>query len=123
MELEYISLSQAQEMIELLACQFDIPIPKVKIHRTIKNKGYAHYRNNTITISLWTDRFKHIDTLLHEFSHLLSYKRHGKNGIGHGELFRTTLLEVVKIWYKDINLYEWSKEYRSINKWYDKKYR
>ena len=117
---DYISLTDAKNILDMLSQEFKVKPCSVKYHRNIKNRGYACYVSRKIVISMYTDNWIHEDILLHEFSHILSYDRYGSKGIGHKEYFRLTLMDVVTAWYKDVNRYNWSHEYVSIKKWYSK---
>ena len=120
--MDYISITNAKEILDILSINFGINPIKVKIHRAIKNRAYACYNKNLICISLWSDTVTHENVLLHEFAHILAFKRYGEKGMGHGEYFRMCLVEVVRVWYNDIDCYQWNKEYISIKKWYNRRY-
>lgn len=125
--MEYISITNAKEMIDILSNHFGIKSPVVKQHNKISNGGYALPIKNVIVISLWSSYWKHEDTLLHEFAHILCHNKYGriKHGVKriiHGQEFRDCLLSVIMVWYNDIEKYQWNKEYKSIKKWYNRRY-
>lgn len=119
--MDYISITNAKEILNILSNHFGINPITVKSHRSIANRAYAVYNRNKIVISLWST-MKQENVLIHEFAHLLSFNRYGDKGIGHNEYFRICLVAVIKAWYNDIDQYQWNCEYKSIKKWYNKRY-
>jgi hypothetical protein len=125
--MEYISITDAKNIIDILSNHFGIESPVIRQHCKTLNQGYALPVKNEIVISLWSNSWKLENTLLHEFSHILCYHKHGriKHGLKkiiHGQEFRLCLIEVIKAWYNDIDKYQWNKEYKAIKKWYNKRY-
>jgi SprT protein len=58
--------------------------------------GIAYYRTGTIGLSavvLITVQAA-LDTLIHEYAHLMAYERHGRRGADHGAAWRTAMLEL-----------------------------
>ncbi|HLO97958.1 MAG TPA: SprT-like domain-containing protein [Fimbriimonas sp.] len=58
--------------------------------------GMAHYQSRLITLSVHVlkDTEQLRSTLLHEYAHLLAYDRHGRKGMGHGELWKRAMLDL-----------------------------
>lgn len=118
---------EMQEMVGILADATGYE-KSIKIIRSRMRHASARPRTSTIWIGVtkfWTDE----EMILHEFSHLLDYKRNdeklrrsgnglnGRNIDWHGEPFRKVLLEVVTLWFKDPTRYTWSHEYKRIVTW------
>lgn len=70
--------------------------PKIIWKKMSISAGKAYFERGTISLStvLITDRLRMQDTLVHEFAHLLSYARHGKKGVGHGEPWRQAMKDL-----------------------------
>lgn len=125
-----------EEMLEILSAYFGIKKPELQWSA---RRGYSsayRYQNRIVMADKSNKRGLIGDVLLHEFSHILTYCRYeestpkGQRYIGesnrrvirpHGPEFMNTLLEVVGIWYGEVERYSWKHEYSSIAKWYAKR--
>lgn len=142
--------AMCEEILEILSSQFGIEKPKLIWVTTPTRGASASYYTNSITSGetrRWSTKF-HADVMLHEFAHILNYKRniepvpyndryvfpqresfneygnpkYGRDKVRpHGIEYMNILLEVAKVWYGDESKYPWAKEYRSIVKWYLKR--
>jgi hypothetical protein len=77
---------------------------------------------NEITVSL-VDASTNEQIAIHEIAHLITFLRHGfiyknKKRISHGKEFMATLLELINLWYKDTDRYNWYLEYPCLQGWY-----
>lgn len=58
--------------------------------------GMAYYKLNVIGLSsiVLTTEEAVIDTLIHEYAHLLAYERYGRRGANHGPAWQAAMLEL-----------------------------
>lgn len=103
-------LLSAWEGAGRIAAHFGVSCPNVNT-RASGTGGHYKWTKQEIYIgqrTVWPMEA----TLVHEMAHHISYtKYHAK---GHGETFQRVLLEVIRAWYKDDNLYPWNLEYPAI---------
>jgi hypothetical protein len=140
--------AMCEEMLEILSSYFGIEKPRLNWLPKSK-RAYAFYYDNKIDIGgvFRPNLLNPVDTVLHEFAHILTfrryieptpikerykfpenkYNRYGNPAYGrdvvkpHGKEFIRTLVEVIEVWYGDVDKYEWTKEYKAIQKWYAKR--
>lgn len=80
---------------------------------------------NTIKIGTGSRSWSIKDAIVHEMAHALVKKEqlntrpHGQGP--HGDIFRETLLRIVKFCYQDVSDYGWEFEYVGIRKWATRK--
>lgn len=104
--------ADAEELIEILSAHFEVPVPTLRwSQRSVR--GYAYYTRWLIAAGplVWRGT---TNCLLHEFAHLLAYRRYGKDGEGHKRRFIETLIEVVEAWHGDVTKYGWGTEYITV---------
>lgn len=58
--------------------------------------GMAYYRRQAIGLgaAVLTTPDRLVDTLVHEYAHLLAFARHGRAGAGHGEPWRRAMIDL-----------------------------
>ena len=58
--------------------------------------GMAYYKLNLIGLSsiVLTTESMVVDTLIHEYAHLLAYERHGRRGANHGPAWQAAMTEL-----------------------------
>jgi hypothetical protein len=102
-----------EEVIVLLAEEFKIPRPRIRWHgRTLR--GRACWTTNTIYLG--PNCWRGMDSVLHEFAHILHYRTTGERGC-HREGFVYALKKTAHAWYGDHTKYSWQTEYRSLRKY------
>lgn len=121
---------QARETVELLSSVFNITAPELRWSER-DARGHANYVFNTITIGPKISEWKSMeDTVLHEFTHILTYHRTPKilksrikfRVWQHGKMFQENLIEVILSWYGDISRYDFKgSEYVSVSRGVHKK--
>lgn len=105
-----LSMKETSELLELLNSVYSIT---THLRFNIRANGFARYGTYEIILPKANNKIKEY-VILHEFSHLLSYKKYGIVGEGHRKLFYDTLKEIALLYYGDINKYPWICEYKSI---------
>ena len=70
--------------------------PKVVWKNYRVSAGMAFYRIGVIALSrlVLDDEPKMIDTLKHEYAHLMAYAKHGRKGVGHGAPWEEAMVEL-----------------------------
>lgn len=70
--------------------------PTIEWRRMPVTAGLAIYVKGTIALStiLMIDSDRLRTTLLHEYAHLLAFRRHGRKGAGHGPGWRRAMLDL-----------------------------
>lgn len=103
---------EATEAITLLAKEFRIQRPRLFWTRKA-SRGRARYRKYVITSgpNCWRGTEQ---SLIHEFAHMLTYKRYGAHVAQHGEEFRYCLWHVVIAWFGNPSRYAWDNEYKRV---------
>ena len=105
---------EAQEALVFLAQKFKIPLPELRWYKRAR-RGWAYVLSNMLITgpNCWRGV---TDSLLHEFSHILNFKRQGKRRAPppHDYRFFETLIDVTTAWYGNPIKYNWITEYRTI---------
>jgi len=110
--------TEALELLAILAVHFNVPMPNLAW--SIDGvRGHAKLEQWTIFAGArsWIGT---TNLLLHEFAHLLNFKRNGygrtRSGARrpHGPLFIETLYEVAEAWHGDAAKYGWGLEYKTV---------
>ena len=74
---------------------------KLEFENCKSSLGRCHYHDRKITLSEWyveLNEEKDVeDTILHEIAHALSWVRYGREGKGHGRLWKKVCVESVAI--------------------------
>lgn len=77
--------------IRELSVKHNVTMPVIDYNNRKKSLGRAFYTQNKIEISLYNARINQYcdiyNTILHEFAHLLAFRKFGISGTGHCELF------------------------------------
>ncbi len=121
MKRNLITQKKVIEITELLSDYFEIAKPRIYFHSRRQygsagiKRGQAHIRlPSCLTFE---------DEVIHEFTHVLQFDRLSIDRTSdlrspHGQTFKDCLLKVVEVWYSKIEDYCWSREYKTIQKWY-----
>lgn len=76
----------------------NVRLPTVVYDLQGRTAGWAHYSENKIRMNialLYSDTEEMIEqTLPHEFAHIASYNFYGREGTGHGKLWKRTMREL-----------------------------
>jgi SprT protein len=78
----------AENLLEKLCAAFPLGYsPTLDWRRLRVTAGVAYYKEGRIALSeILLDGEERLRvTLIHEYAHLLAFKRHGRRGVGHGE--------------------------------------
>lgn len=109
-----MTCADAQEAIKLLSAEFRIIPPYLSWSNRAK-RGWAFTwgkHGNRIAVGPRCWRGPEA-TLLHEFAHILAWRRTGSHikSPGHNEFFWRMLEKVVLAWYGNFDAYPWDTEY------------
>ena len=100
-------------MLSLLSAEFGIPVPRLIWSERVRN-GRASWKDNAIQCGHLAWRGP-VNSMLHEFAHILHFRRHGKPGNRHhGAQFVQALWDTAQAWLGDATKYDWSTEYVSV---------
>lgn len=109
---------QAVSVLETLKNRFGVPYT-LCWHGKTKN---SFARPTLGEIHVGPQMWRGVDTLLHEYTHLLAPPvMAGKRGSHHGKHYRDKLWEVVSFWYNDASKYKWETEYTGVKAYGHKK--
>lgn len=112
--------NKAREALTLLARIFKVPVPSL-LWSTRTRRGHTFCISNEIRVGPHCVT----DTLLHEFAHILNFRRLGCRVLrnaggrraGHDWRFVDALVDTAAAWYGDPARYGWSREYKSVYAW------
>lgn len=74
-------------------------LPKIEWNSRLRTTaGYAKYKEHKVELNPHVfnriSKEEQINTVIHEMAHLISYSKYGRNGDGHGRLWRFTMLQM-----------------------------
>lgn len=87
----------AETHLDRLCEQFPLGYRPVIVWKRLRvSAGLAYYRAGRIALSsvVLTTEEAVLETLTHEFAHLLAVVRHGQKGAGHGEPWKQAMLDL-----------------------------
>lgn len=88
---------------------FRVPVPSVRV----RQRRAGHYRAAHMRITVPPNSSR--DSLVHEFAHHLNHVLY--KGQGHGPSFRVALVQAATVAYGRAEIYNWSREYVTIQSW------
>jgi len=90
-------IALAQRELDRLCAEFPMGYrPSLEWRPFRTTAGMAYYRRKAIGLgaSVLTTPERLIDTLIHEYAHLLAYARHGQAGRGHGAGWQRAMIDL-----------------------------
>lgn len=107
-----LTKQEAEDMLDILSSYFAIPRPKLIWRENVRN-GRASWKDNAIMCGHLAWRGP-VNSMLHEFAHILHFRRHGAPKKHHGAQFVQALWDTAQAWLGDATRYDWSTEYVSV---------
>ena len=113
-----------KDNVTMICKKLKVRKPKIKLNpRGRRGKYYSRQRMIDIHLNCWRGIEQ---CVLHELAHHLEYTRNGgrsaEPNTAHGATFVACLVQVTNIWYGHHSEYDWSTEYSTVQKIYNKKY-
>jgi len=102
-----IPITEAKFIVDLLNQEFGI---KAVFKFNNRARAFAKYGSNSITVGLNEPEW----VIVHEFAHLLSFRRYGEAGKHHGVHFYNSLKDVATAYYGDMHKYPFICDYASL---------
>lgn len=111
-----LTRAEVQEVIAVLAVEFDMPIPKLRWSiRSTRGRAMYVRSKSLYVISMGPCVWRGTtNCLLHEFAHCLDRVRNGRMN-GHNGYYMAALRDTVLAWFGNLSQYDWDSEYTSVS--------